>query len=184
MPPMPRIPATSLSDAPEASKPVLAAVKGKLGMIPNLFATMAHSPAALQGYLGMSDALGTGKLTPPEVELINLHVSELNGCAYCVSAHTFLGERAGLSAAASAAARTGQGASPRESAILALVRRVVRTGGSRAGTELAVAREAGITDGEVMDILAHISLRSFANAVSIVADMDIDFPKAPRLPSS
>ena len=67
--------------------------------------------------------------------------------------------------------------------ILAFARRVVRTGGSRAGTDLARLREAGVSDGEVIDVLAVVALNAFRNAVNIVADAEIDFPKAPRLPS-
>jgi hypothetical protein len=48
---MPRITALNPSDAPAQAQPMLAAVKAKLGMVPNLFKTFAHSPAVLQFYL-------------------------------------------------------------------------------------------------------------------------------------
>ncbi len=109
---------------------------------------------------------------------------ELNGCGYCVSAHGTLGKLAGMSPDDIEAARTGRGANAREQAILALIRRVVRTGGAGAGTDLARAREAGLSEAEVMEVLAHMALKTFTNAVSLVAQVDIDFPKQPRLPEA
>jgi alkylhydroperoxidase family enzyme len=53
-----------------------------------------------------------------------------------------------------------------------------------AGTDLARAREAGLSDAELMEVLAHVSLKTFTNAVAILAQTEIDFPKQPRLPAA
>jgi AhpD family alkylhydroperoxidase len=116
--------------------------------------------------------------------VLALHVSELNGCSYCLSAHTLLAARAGASGEEAAAAREGQSRSRRERAILALGRRILRTGGARAGRELAEAREAGLTDGEILEVVAHVAARALTNATALLAETEIDFPKAPRLPSN
>jgi uncharacterized peroxidase-related enzyme len=179
---MARIHPTTIDTAPDATRPLLEALKKNLGSTPNLFATIGHSPEALGMVLSAMETLGKGALSAREVEAINLHASELNGCAYCVSAHGALGRRAGLSPDDVQAARDGRGAGAREQAILALVRRVVRTGGGGAGTELAAAREAGVTDREVIEVLAHVALKAFTNAVALVAQTEIDFPRQPRLP--
>lgn len=179
----PRISATTPSNAPEATRPILASLKQAVGMIPNVYATIGHSPGSLKSVLGWGEALATGGLGKRELEQLNLHVSELNGCSYCVSAHGALGARAGLSAQELSLARNGLGANERENALLAFARRVVRTGGARAGTDLARLREAGVSDAEVIDLLAVVALNAFRNAVNIVADSDIDFPRAPRLPT-
>lgn len=178
-----RIPVPTPSDAPEATRPLLAQLERGLGMIPNLFATIGHSPGTLAGFLSWDDALGKGSLARREIEQLNLHVSELNGCSYCISAHHALAGRAGLGAVEIEAARRGMGTNARETALLALARRVVRTGGSSAGTELAALREAGVSDAEIIDVLAIVAHKTFTNAVALVAQTAIDFPKAPRLPS-
>ena len=77
--------------APAASQPLLHAVKAQLGVAPNLFRVVANSPAALEGYASMFGALGKGELPAPTRERIALAVAEINGCDYCVSAHTYLG---------------------------------------------------------------------------------------------
>jgi len=178
-----RIAPPTVETAPEGSRPLFAALKKNLGTVPNLFATIGHSPEALASLLTAMETLGRGRLSAREVEAINLATSELNGCGYCVSAHAALGRRAGLSPDDIAAVRTGRGANAREQALLDLVRRVVRTGGAGAGTELAAAREAGLSDGEVVEALAHVALKAFTNAVALVAQTEIDFPRAPKLPS-
>lgn len=179
---MTRIAPTTFETAPVATKPMLEALQKNLGSVPNLFATIGHSPESLGMLLGAMEALGNGALSGREVESVNLLASELNGCGYCVSAHAMLGRKAGLTPDAIAAARAGRGGNAREQAILDLVRRVVRTGGAGAGRELASAREAGLSDREVVEVLAHVALKAFTNAVALVAATTIDFPKAPKLP--
>ncbi len=181
---MPRISPVQLATASEKVRPLLEGLKKKLGTVPNLFATIGQSPEALRALLGAMEALDKGALPGREVELVNLLTSELNGCAYCISAHGALGKLAGLSPDEIAAARAGRGSTAREQAILSLVRKVVRTGGSGAGTELAGAREAGLSDAEVVEVLAHVALKTFTNAVGILAQTDIDFPRQPRLPEA
>jgi uncharacterized peroxidase-related enzyme len=178
-----RLPILDSSSAPEASAPLFGQLKAGLGMVPNLFATIGHSPGSLQGLLSWDAALGRNGLTKREIEQLNLHVSELNGCGYCISAHTALGGRVGLNPTEIESARNGAGANARENALLALARRVVRTGGGNAGTELARAREAGVSDAQIIDALAIVALKTFTNAVAQVAQTPIDFPKAPRLPT-
>src|SRR3974390_935314 len=101
------IPAT-IEDAPAGSRAMLNAVKKQLGVAPNLFRLVATSPAALEGYLGLSGALGKGTIPAALGERIALAVAEINGCAYCLSAHTYLGRNlAKLDDAEMAANRKG-----------------------------------------------------------------------------
>src|SRR5438105_3664442 len=118
-----RIVPTTPTSAPEQTKPLLAQLKTRFGSIPNLFATIGQSPAALKATLLWMDALGQGALSTKDRELLNLHVSELNGCGYCLSAHNTLGKMAGLSPTEISDARLGRAAGNREEAMLALARR-------------------------------------------------------------
>lgn len=180
---MARILPTTLDTAPADTRPLLEGLKKTLGSVPALFATIGHSPPALESLLHAMTALSHGALSAREIELVNLATSELNGCAYCVSAHGALGKMAGVDAEAIAAAREATATNPREHAMLRLVARVVRTGGAGTGTELAHAREAGLSDAAIVEVLAHVALKTFTNAVALVAQTEIDFPKQPRLPS-
>ncbi len=94
---MSRIPTPATIEAsPSAAQPLLQAVKKQLGVVPNLFRLVATSPAALEGYLGMSGALAKGELPAATRERIALAVAEINGFSYCLSAHTYLGEHVAL----------------------------------------------------------------------------------------
>ena len=88
---MSRLSIPTVDTSPEASKPLLAAVKQSLGVVPNLMKLVGHSPAALEGYLSLNSALAKGKLDAKLRERIALAVAEYNGCDYCLSAHDYLG---------------------------------------------------------------------------------------------
>ena len=93
---MERISPVNLQTAQGRAKELLDAVKAKLGIVPNMTRAMAVSPPVLDAYLGFSGALGHGILPARVREQLALDVGEANRCEYCVSAHSALGKRAGL----------------------------------------------------------------------------------------
>ena len=115
---MSRIPTpATIEAAPPAARPLLEGVKKQFGVVPNMFRLIANSPAALESYLDLSDALGKGTLPAPTRERIALAVAEINGCTYCLSAHTYLGKNlAKLDDAEITANRNGVSNDPRADA--------------------------------------------------------------------
>src|SRR3954451_1496851 len=128
---MSRIPTpASIEASPAAAQPLLQAVKKQLGVVPNLFRVVANSPAALEGYLGLNGALGKGELDARTRERIALAVAEINGCDYCLSAHTYLGKNvAKLDDAELAANREGGSKDPMADAAVRFATKVVRERG-------------------------------------------------------
>jgi uncharacterized peroxidase-related enzyme len=165
-------PATATGKA----KDLLGAVRAKLGVVPNLTRVLANSPAALQGYLGLSSALGGGALSPKQREQVALAVGEANRCGYCVSAHTFLGDKLGLSADDLLDARRGTASDPKTAALLQLAANVVERRGELEDEHIAKARAAGITEQELVEIVALVALNVFTNYLNHVAGTEIDFP--------
>jgi uncharacterized peroxidase-related enzyme len=155
---------------------LLEAVKTKLGVIPNMMRAMANSPAVLDAYLSLSSALNRGSLSGRTREAIALAIGQANGCQYCVSAHTLLGKKAGLSEADVTAARTGESSDPKTAAALRLALIVNNKQGHVSDAELAAARSAGLSDGEIGEVVAVVSLNIFTNYFNHVADPEIDFP--------
>ena len=86
---MSRIAVTAREDTPAAAQPLLDAVEKQLGIVPNMFRLIALSPPVLQGFLGLSGALAK-TLNVKTRERIALAVAQINGCDYCLSAHTYL----------------------------------------------------------------------------------------------
>jgi uncharacterized peroxidase-related enzyme len=170
------IPAT-VETAPAAAQPLLNGVKAKLGSVPNLFRLLAVSPAALDGYLGLSGALGKGSLDARTRERIALAVAEFNGCGYCTAAHAYIGRNlAGLSDVEIAANRNGSSTDDRAASAVRFAVSVVETRGQVSDADVAAIRAAGYSDAEVIEIVLHVALNTLTNYVNEVATTTIDFP--------
>ena len=159
-----------------AAAEVLGAVRASLGRVPNIFATMAHSPAVLQGYLAFSGALGEGRLSAAVREQIALTVAGENACDYCASAHTALARGAGVSVEEAARNLRGEASDARIAAILSFARTVVRERGHVGAAELDTLRAAGVDEGELVEIIANIAANLFTNYFNHLAGTEIDFP--------
>ena len=123
--------------APETAtgraKDLLDAVKGKLGLVPNMTRAMANSPAVLEGYLEFSGSLGKGKLPARTREQLALAIGQANACDYCVSAHSAIGKMVGLTAEQVRASRLGTAVDPKEEALIRFARKVKESRGTGHG---------------------------------------------------
>jgi uncharacterized peroxidase-related enzyme len=173
---MPRINTVDTNAIDADTKATLDAIKAKIGMVPNLYATFAQSPAVLNGFLALSDALSKGVLTAAQREIVALATAQANQCHYCISAHTLLGKNAGLSAEAVLAARHGKADNAQDNAVATLAARLVETRGSVSDADVAAARSGGLTDAHIVEVIAHVSVNVMTNFTNNVAQTDIDFP--------
>ena len=159
------------------AKDLLDTVQQKLGATPNIFTAFANAPAALEGYLNFNGALGSGKLTPQIREQIALTVAGLNGCDYCASAHTFLGDKAGVDNAELSANLAGESSDAKTQAALTFASQLVEKRGRVSETDVSAVRDAGYSDEEIVEILAHVALNIFTNYFNEAFKTDIDFPE-------
>ncbi len=175
---MSRIPTpAAIADAPTASQPLLEAVNAQLGVVPNMFRLIATSPHALEGYLSMSGALGKGALPAATRERIALAVAEVNGCNYCLSAHTYLGKNlAHLDDAEMTANRSGASNDPKADAAVRFAAKVARLRGKVGEADMAAVKLAGYSDAQVIEIVQHVALNTWTNYFNEVFGTDIDFP--------
>ena len=175
---MPRIhtPAT-VDAAPQASQSLLKAVGQQLGLVPNLFRVVSNSPAALEGYVGLLNALGKGSLPAATRERIALAIAEINGCEYCLSAHTYLGKHvAKLDEAEMIQNRNGGSNDAEADAAVHFAVRVARAHGQVSDADLQNVKAAGYDDAQVIEIILHVALNILTNYVNLVAKTAIDFP--------
>jgi uncharacterized peroxidase-related enzyme len=142
---------------------------------------MAQSPAVAQAYLGFSQTLAGGSLSAALREQIALTVSEANQCEYCVSAHCFLGSKAGLSQSELLDARHGTASGEKTNAALVFARKIVDDRGHVHDEDVEEVRQAGYTDGEIAEIVANVALNIFTNYFNHVAGTEVDFPSVPLL---
>jgi uncharacterized peroxidase-related enzyme len=171
-----RIKAIQNNEATGKAKELLDAVQAKLGMTPNLMKTLAHSAAVLEGYLGLNQALSS-TLSATQREQIAIAVANANGCRYCLSAHSAIGNSAGLSAEEISSAREARANDPKAQAVLKLASEIVTERGSISDEGLAAARTAGLTDAEITEVVGNVALNILTNYFNNVAQTEIDFPE-------
>lgn len=179
---MPRLPQVAPEQANAQQAELFSAVKSKLGRLPNLFTTLANSPAALRGYLDFSAALGAGAgLTARQREIVSLVTAEVNGCEYCLAAHSTVGKIVGLKPDAIEAARRGEGIDQANRAVARFAKSVVESQGRVADADLEEFRSAGFGDDAVAEIVANVAINVFTNYFNNLAETEVDFPAAKPL---
>jgi len=174
---MTRLTALNPEEVTGKTKDLFDAVQAKLGVVPNMMRTMGNSPAVLEGYLNLSGALSHGKLSAKTGELIALAVSESNSCDYCLAAHTFIGEKlVKADPAVLHAARTGNSTDAKTEAILQLAKTLINKNGLVNDEDVNKAKNAGISDAEIAETVAHTALNVLTNYFNNLANTEIDFP--------
>lgn len=174
---MTRIAIPAEGQTPAASLPLLDAVNKQLGIVPNLMKVVGNSAAALEGYLSLSGALGKGTIGAKTGERIALAVAELNGCSYCLSAHSYLASNlAKLDAVEIDSNRHGTSLDPKAAAAVHFAAQIVSTRGHVSDAEVAAVKAAGYSNAEVIEIVLHVALNTLTNYVNEVAKTEIDFP--------
>ncbi len=174
-------PAT-IEASPTGSQPLLEAVKKQFGLVPNLFRVVGNSPAALEGYLGLNGALGKGTIDAKTRERIALAVAEINGCDYCLSAHSYMGANlAKLDEAEILANRRGSSNDPKAEAAVRFAASVTKARGQVGNSDVEAVRSAGFNDAQIVEIVLHVALNTLTNYVNNVAETAIDFPVAKPL---
>lgn len=174
---MTRLTALNPEEVTGKTKDLFNAVQAKLGVVPNMMRTMGNSPAVLEGYLNLSGALSHGKLSAKTGELIALAVSESNSCDYCLAAHTFIGEKlVKADREVLHNARTGNSADEKTAGILQFAKTLISKNGLVNDQDVAAVRNAGASDAEISEIIAHVGLNVFTNYFNNTANTEIDFP--------
>jgi uncharacterized peroxidase-related enzyme len=138
---------------------------------------VANSPAALDGYVGLMNALEKGALPAPTRERIALAIAEINGCDYCLSAHTYLGKNlAKLNDVEMAANRSGASTDPKADAAIRFAAKVAQERGHVSAEDVEAVRRAGYHDAQIIEIVLHVALNTWTNYINLTAATEIDFP--------
>ncbi|TAK99637.1 MAG: carboxymuconolactone decarboxylase family protein [Aquabacterium sp.] len=174
---MSRINVIEQHNANAEQKALLDAIQGQLGMVPNFLKVFANSPVALQAFLGLHGVANAGNLTPQTRERIALALAQQNTCEYCLSAHTAIGRKAGLTGDEIAAARAGSSEDAKAAVAVKLARSLVEHKGDITTAELIEAREAGYSDADIVEIITHVGMNLLTNILGKASRVDIDFPK-------
>ncbi|MCG8447948.1 MAG: carboxymuconolactone decarboxylase family protein [Pirellulales bacterium] len=180
---MPRIQPVNRTTAPADTQSLLDGVEKKLGMVPNLIATMAQSPALAKAYMSFSQALAGGLIPAQLREQIALAIGQANQCGYCLAAHSAIGSSVGLSEDQLRDARTATSPDRKTEAALQFARRIVQERGFVSDDDLEEIRHAGYGESEIAEIIGHVALNMLTNYFNHIAETEIDFPVVAELVS-
>lgn len=174
---MERIKLLTKETAGDKSKELLADIEAKNGKVINIFKVMANSPATLKTYFGIVGALADKTLDKKIVEAIGVQIAYINNCEYCQAAHSYLAKGV-LSEDEIAKAREGKSDDAKIQAALNVAAGAMKKAGKISDEEFEKAKQAGLSDGEILEIGVVVSLNFFTNIVNNLAETRVDFPKA------
>jgi uncharacterized peroxidase-related enzyme len=164
----------------EGNQALFDALQGKLGFVPNLYATFALSQNALGTYLALQSAKSS--LNAKAREVVNLVVSQYNECRYCLAAHTALGKMNGFSDAQIIEIRKGTASfDAKLDALARLARSLVARRGHADAAAMDAFFAAGWTQENLVDVIMTIGDKIISNYLHAATDIPVDFPAAPEL---
>ena len=162
-----------------ANQQAFDAIKNALGMVPNLYATIAYSENGLPRYLAFQGAKTS--LSNKEKEAVNLVVSEVNGCRYCQSAHTVLGKMNGFTEEETILLRKGSSTDSKLDALVILAKDITLNKGRVNTDNLNAFFDAGYNKGNLVDVILQVSDKIAMNYLHNLTEIAIDFPLAPGI---
>jgi AhpD family alkylhydroperoxidase len=163
-----------------ANQALFDTLKKGLGMVPNLYATLAHSEHALGNYLALQNAKSS--ITGKAREVVNLVVRQVNGCQYCLAAHTAIGAMVGFTPEQIMEIRRGGAAfDGKLDALAKLVKNIVSERGHADPAQVRAFFDAGWTQENLVDAIVVIGDKTVTNYLHGTTQVPVDFPAAPAL---
>lgn len=150
-----------------------------LGFVPNLYATIAYSKNGLEKYLAYQNAKTS--LSNKEKEAVNLIVSQVNNCEYCLSAHTVIGKMNGFSDEQLLDIRKGKSTDSKLDALVKLAAEITQTRGNANADIVDAFFAQGYTNENLVDLILQISDKTAMNYLHNLTKVPVDFPVAPAL---
>lgn len=173
---MSRLPLHTVESAPEASRPFLERSLAANGFLPNLVASLANAPVALETYLSVGEINGRSGLTLAEREAVQITAAAIHGCGFCVAGHTAVAlKKAQLAAPVVDSLRAGrESGDARLDAVAAFTRAVIATRGAVADDARAAFAAAGFSDANALEVILGVSLATLCNFANNFAQNDLN----------
>ncbi len=163
-----------------ANQAIFDKLKSSLGTVPNLYATLAHSEHALGSYLAFQNAKSS--ITGKAREIVNLVVSQVNGCEYCLAAHTMIGKMNGFTDEQILEIRSGKASfDAKFDALARLVKNITVNRGHADQALVDAFFAAGWTKANLVDTIVVIGDKTVTNYLHSTTHVPVDFPAAPQL---
>ena len=171
----------TLEQANENSQAIFTNIKSKIGMLPNLYATMGTSDKLLGGFLTFQETIKSGEFTAKEYEAIAQATSQANGCAYCLSAHTAIGKMNGFTEKETMELRTNTILDNKLNALVTLASELVNLKGHPSQEAIENFLNSGYNKAAFAELIATVALTTITNTVYHNGGFEIDFPRAQNI---
>ncbi|REG49115.1 putative peroxidase-related enzyme [Paraburkholderia sp. BL6669N2] len=177
---MTRLPTIALTEATGHAAELFTIVKNAMGKVPNSYVGIGgNSPVALEAVLNLETSLKKSSLSPMNIEVVKLVVSQTTGCDYCLAAHTLMGKKVGMSREAILAIRNVQpSGDARNDALASFTHYLLTTSGTVPVDVVDAVKQAGVTDTQIVDVTLAIASIAFTNLFNRINDTVLDFPAA------
>jgi alkylhydroperoxidase family enzyme len=171
---MNEFPLHTMDAAPEASRKVLAEIGESENKLPNLFRTLAESPAALSGFDQLRRTFAQSSLSPLEQQVVYLTVAQANGCHYCTAQTGMFDDSATARDAAQAILDDRPLADRRTQTLRRFADQVARQQGWVAGDAVEAFLGAGYTQAQVLEVICGVALATFSSYTNHIAATPVD----------
>lgn len=163
------------AEVSETNQGIFDNLKKAVGFVPNLYATYAHSNNALKNYLDFANAPSSLKVK--EKEVVNLAVSEVNGCEYCLSAHTAIAGMNGYTPEQILELRAGKASfDTKLDALAKLSQNITENRGNTSEEVLENFFNAGWTKENLIDTISLVGDKTISNYINNTTKIPVDFP--------
>jgi uncharacterized peroxidase-related enzyme len=173
---MQRLPPVDPTTATGTTKDLFDQVQRRFGRVPNAIRVLANSTPAFTAWWAFDLAISHSSLPRPVHEQIAVLVANASGCAYCLSAHSAAASAYGVSPADVDGARQATASDPLADAALAFAWEALTTQGAVTDEAVVDAKAAGLTNAQLLDILAVVAINTFNTTYNRFADTALDFP--------
>ena len=168
-------PTHTIESAPDASKPFLEKAQSNYGFVPNLLASMAEAPALLEGYMTLAGIFDKTNLTETERQIILMTNNRLNGCVYCMAAHTAISKMSGVADDVIEALRNNTAiADTKLEALRQFAIVINQTRGWPSDDQIESLLDAGYTRQTVLEVILGTALKTLSNYTNHVNATELD----------
>jgi AhpD family alkylhydroperoxidase len=167
----------TIDTAPERSQPLLRELQSSVGMLPNLAAAMAESPALLEGFLALRKIYHRASFTHAEIEVLSLTGAYENNCSWCMAFHSLMARKNGVSEDVIDALRAGRTPDhPRFGPLSDFAREMVQKRGvvSQEVSDRLLA--VGYTRAQTLEVVLGMAFSMMANYTGHFANAPLDAP--------
>ncbi|MFI4896686.1 MAG: carboxymuconolactone decarboxylase family protein [Phycisphaerales bacterium JB059] len=157
------------------STPLLEKSAQAYGAVPNLHAVMAESPQMLRAYQAVAEIFETTDLSETERQIILMTNNRLNGCEYCMAAHTTIMQLKKVPEDVITALRENTPIqNPKLEALRRFAEQVNLTRGWPEQADVEAFLEAGYTRRTILEVILGTSLKVLSNYTNHIAQTPLD----------